>query len=277
MPTLLAVVSDTHCGSTVALCPPRIELDDGGFYQASNAQIWLWSLWESFWQEAQALRKKRKAKLYCVFNGDITEGAHHGTTQILSGNSTAQAAVVDACMAVPLSLKPDRLFFVRGTEAHVGKSACYEERIALGLKKDGRPVVSDPDSGTASWWRLRMEVEGVRFDFAHHGRVGTRPWTRINVTANLAAQIFYEHAKSGDPYPHIAVRSHLHQHVDTHDAHPVRVIQTPAFQLATAFVHRIGAESLADIGGILILCENGEATVKNVISRPSRGELWRES
>jgi hypothetical protein len=34
-----------------------------------------------------------------VFNGDLVEGAHHRTTQIISENPNAQAAVVTACMA----------------------------------------------------------------------------------------------------------------------------------------------------------------------------------
>ena len=273
--TLIAVTSDHHCGSTVALCPPRIELDDGGAYESSKAQNWIWEQWGAFWDTVARERDRRKANLIQVFNGDITDGNHHGTTQILSGNPTAQAAVVDACMKAPLSLGPDQLFFVRGTEAHVGKSAAYEERIALGLWKDGRPVIKDADTGTASHWAARLEVEGIRLDFKHHGRMGTRPWTKGNVVLNMAAQIFYEHAANNEPHPHIAVRSHLHQYFDTHDAHPTRVIQMPAWQLATAFIYRIASENVADVGGILIAIEDGDVQVKPIISKPERGSVWR--
>lgn len=274
MTTLIAVTSDHHAGSTVGLCPPRIELDDGGAYEASKAQNWIWDHWLHYWDWIEELRSKHSATLYMEFNGDITDGNHHGTTQILSGNSTAQAAVVDECMRVPLALAPDKLFFVRGTEAHVGKSAAYEERIALGLQKDGRPVVGDPDTGRASWWHLRAEIEGVRLDFAHHGRIGSRPWTKPNVTANLAAEIFYEHAASNEPHPHLAIRSHYHRHIDTYDQHPVRVIQTPAWQLATAFVHRIAPESIADVGGLAILLDGGRFEVHKYLRKPSRGSVW---
>ena len=285
MATVIAVTSDQHAGSTIALCPARIDLDDGGAYVASTAQRWLWGHWEGYWEWVARLRERhgtsitgkgsrRVADLYAVFNGDLTEGYHHGTTQILTANPTAQAAVVDAIMRVPLSLGLDKLFFVRGTEAHVGKSAAYEERVATGLQKDGRDVIGCPDTGTASWWHLRMCVDGVRLDFAHHGRIGTRPWTKGNVVLNLAAQIFYDHAANGEPHPHIAVRSHFHQHFDTYDAHPTRVIQTPAWQLATAHVHRIATESIADVGGVAIVIEDGRAEVHNYVHRPARGAVW---
>jgi hypothetical protein len=276
MTVVLAIVSDMHAGSTVAVCPPKIVLDDGGEYVASKAQQWLWQNWLAYWARVDAVRKTQKAKLYTVFNGDATEGSHHGTTQILSGNPTAQAAVLNALMEVPLALHPDQIAIVRGTEAHVGASACYEERIAIGLKKDKRPVILDAHTGNGSHWHLRLEVEGVRLDFAHHGRVGSRPWTKPNVTANLAAEIFYSHARSGIPHPHLAIRSHMHQLVDTHDQHPTRVIQTPAWQLATAYIHRIAPGALSDIGGLIVTIDKGVMDIEKVMFAPDPSPLWKD-
>lgn len=274
-PVVIAITSDQHCGSTVALCPPRIALDDGGAYEASKAQSWLWQNWLDFWKQTRDRRDALGADLYCVFNGDLTDGDHHGTTQILSGNPTAQASVVNACVAPILELGPSALFFVRGTEAHVGKSAAQEERVASGLKKDKRPVVGDADTGTNSWWHLRLDVHGVRLDFAHHGRFGQRPWTRGNVVLNQAAEIFYDHAAAGEPHPHIAVRSHQHRYFDTQAAHPTRVIATPAWQLATAYIHRINPGALACIGGVLIVIQNGIPAVEPIIYKPARATPWR--
>jgi hypothetical protein len=273
--TLIAITSDQHAGSTVALCPPTIDLDDGGAYTASKAQRWLWEDWLSFWQRVERVREKEKAKLYQVFNGDLTDGNHHGTTQILSGNSSVQAHVVSECMKVPLELAPDKMWFIRGTEAHVGKSAEGEEKIADGLRRDKRPIVRDRDTNTSSHWHAKLEVDGVRFDFAHHGRMGQRPWTEQNVVNNLAAEIFYEHAERGEPHPHFAIRSHHHRYADTGDAHPVRVIQTPAWQLATAFIHRIAAGKLADIGGIILLVRDGEVAREKVLFRPKSPTVWK--
>lgn len=274
-PVVIAVTSDQHCGSTVALCPERIKLDDGGEYAASKAQRWLWTNWCDFWSRVDATRKALGAQLIQVYNGDLTEGDHHKTTQILSGNPTAQAVVVNECLRVPLALQPDALFFVRGTEAHVGPSAAFEERIALGLAKDKRPVVKEEATGNASHWHLTLDVQGIRLDFAHHGRVGQRPWTKPNVVLNLAAEIGYEHFRTGRPHPHLAVRSHMHQFVDTHDAHPTRVIQMPAWQLATAYIHRIAPGALADVGGLILVIDGGALTVTPVRYTPDPAPAWR--
>lgn len=282
---VIAVTSDQHCGSSVALCPPKIELDDGGEYVASKSQRWLWQNWLDFWQRVRRVRDKEKALLYQMWNGDLTEGSHHGSTQILSGNSSVQSQVVAAAMRVPLDLEPDKLWVIRGTEAHVGHSAEGEEKIADGLSRDTyengagkrvkRPIVRDLDTDTASHWHAKLEVQGVRFDFAHHGRIGQRPWTKPNVTMNLAAEIFYEHAAREEPYPHIAVRSHFHTFVDTGAAHPVRVLQTPAWQLHTAFAHKVVTEKIADIGGLIIVVRDGKATVEPVIYKPQSVPTWR--
>lgn len=274
-PVVLAVVSDIHAGGATAVCPPHISLDDGGQYVASKQQQWLWQSWLSYWERVKAVRDREDARLVEVFNGDLVDGIPHQSVQILSGNPNAQAAVFTECMRIPLDLEPSAICVVRGTEAHVGKSAAAEERIADGLRRDKRPIIADPDTGTASQWHARMEINDVRIDFAHHGRVGTRPWTRINVTANLAAEIFYEHAARGEPHPHLAIRSHFHRYGDTGGAHPTRVIQTGAWQLATAFVNRIAPDSLADIGGLIVVVRDGTFDVEPVLFKPQAASVWR--
>lgn len=267
---VIAVVSDLHTGSTVGLCPPGpIELDDGGSYQPSTAQQWLWQCWRDYWAEVERVRDRLKAPLFTVLNGDAFDGDHHGTSQIISRNPMIQAQVASEVMDVPKAVGWDKLFVVRGTESHVGGSGSTEEGLARALGATG-----DPDTGNASWWHLRMDVQDVRLDFAHHGRTGYRPWTRHNATLLLAAQIFYEHAANGERHPDLAIRSHFHRHSDSHDAHPVRVLQTPAWQLKTAYVHKVAPESIADVGGLIITIEDGHVDVRKIIHRPKRGAVW---
>ena len=266
---VIAVTSDHHCGSTIGLCPPSVRLDDGGTYHSSEPQKWMWEKWTRYWRQvAQEVAAKPGTKLVQVFNGDITDGDHHKTTQILSGNPVAQAQAVNASLAIPLAMKPKAMLFVRGTEAHVGPSAAFEERIADGLRRDKRPVLGEEVTGNASHWNAKLDIQGVRFDFAHHGKMGTTAFTKGNITIRHAAEIFYEHAKRGEPHPHVAVRSHYHQFYDTGSAHPTRLIQTPAWQLATAFIHRIAPGAIADVGGIIFVVEDGQLEVKPVVWHP---------
>ena len=37
-PVVISVVSDVHAGSTVALCPKRVSLDDGGGFQPRKGE-----------------------------------------------------------------------------------------------------------------------------------------------------------------------------------------------------------------------------------------------
>jgi hypothetical protein len=43
----ILVISDTHINSTVALCKPSVQLDDGQEVKISRAQRWFWENWLS--------------------------------------------------------------------------------------------------------------------------------------------------------------------------------------------------------------------------------------
>jgi hypothetical protein len=263
-----------HAGGTTALCPDVVTLDDGGGYHASKAQRWLMQCWRDYWARDEARRRALNAELYCVFNGDLVEGAHHKTTQILSENPNAQAAVLNAAIAVPLALNPDRIVIIRGTEAHVGQSASAEERIADGLRRDKRPIVSEPETRAASWWHWRAELQGVRVDITHHGKLGLLPRTRGSGIVLYAWNILDEHAADGHQPPHLCLRGHNHKRGDSGSACPVRVVATGAWQLGTGHVHKVQADSLADIQGVIVTIDGGEYDVKEIRFQPER-PTWR--
>lgn len=273
-PVLVAVASDCHAGGTTALCPDAIKLDDGGLYVASKAQQWLMGCWQDYWATIAAKRDDLNAELYVVINGDLVEGDHHRTTQILSGNPNAQAAAWIACAKVFLDLKPDHIAIIRGTGAHAGVSASSEEKIADGLRRDKRPIISDSETGSASWWHWRPEIQGVRLDFAHHGRMGRLPRTRGSQLVLYAWDITDEHVQSGHPIPHLAFRAHNHKKGDTGSAAPVRVVATGAWQLGTEHVHKVATDSLADIGGAYVVIDRGDYDFRHVHFQPER-PTWR--
>ena len=264
-PIVIAITSDIHCGSTLAPCPPEgVRLDDGGQYLPSKAQRWLWEKWEDYHQRVAEKRRQLKADLWYLVNGDAMEGDHHGTSQIISRNLEAQTYVQDRVFSVPMKLEPSRLFIVRGTEAHVGPSGNREEALARQLRAE-----KDKEADTWSWWRLRLKAHSTLMDFQHHGRTGTRPWTKASAVGNLATEVFYEHAANGLTPPHLAIRSHRHVWGDSYKNCPTRVIQTPAWQLKTAHAHKVAAESIADIGGIILTVWPDRYDVEEVFYKPS--------
>lgn len=272
MKHVLAIVSDLHCGSTLGLMPADgIQLDDGGHYLPSSAQAKLWKCWEDYW--TIVADRAKGSPLIVVVNGDALDGDHHRTAQIVSKNLAAtQLRIAELTLQPALSLSPAAVHLVRGTEAHVGASAEYEERLAEAI---GCPRC--PSTGAYSRWHLQCDVEGVLLDFAHHGRLGQRPWTKMTGPATLAAQILQASAKHKSRCPDLAVRSHYHQEADTFDNYPVRVVQTRGWQLSTAFVHRIAAGSLPEIGGLIVTCEDGAYTVEKIRFDWKREEPWTPS
>lgn len=268
----IVVVSDLHCGSTVGLCPSRgVPLDNGGHYTPSRAQRWLWERWERFVAAADLSTDYR----LLLLNGDLVDGPlHHGTTESISPHPGAEVDCLALSLAPLLEIDFDAIVVVRGTESHVGKSGSVEEAFARQLIREGYPVLTDASRQTASWYHWTGEFGGIRVDATHHGRMGQMPWSRPGTVANNAAREFYAYASTKRRHPDIAIRSHYHKVGDSYDAHPIRMIQTPAWQLATAFVHRIAAAEHADIGGITLTIEEGVPDVVKHLYPPEERRTW---
>jgi hypothetical protein len=137
------------------------------------------------------------------------------------------------------------------------------------------PVIPDPATGTASAWHHVFELEGVKIDAAHHGRMGQLPWTKHGLVTRDAAAILFEYANSDIRPPDLAIRSHQHRSSDTGNGCRVRLIATPAWQLKTAFIHRIAPNSLSDIGGVIAWLEEGEKPRVEIVEyKPARPATW---
>lgn len=249
---LLAVVSDLHCGSTLGLSTPTFIRDDGETYVAGVAQNWLWHCWLDYWDTVKS-RMKRGDQLVVVVNGDVTDGPnHHGTNQTVSSSYADEIRLAKDVLRPALALKPRNLFMVRGTPSHVGVASSSEETVAQILN-------ATPDGPRSTWNMLPLELQGNLFHFYHHGKVGRTRATRNNPVINAARDHFLNALNAGQPYPHYVVKSHMHQYADSHDAFLTRCIQTPGWQLATAYIDKVVADmyALADIGGLLFHINNG--------------------
>jgi hypothetical protein len=248
---IVTVISDLHINSTVALCPPAVALDDGGSYKPSRIQRQLWRWWLDSWEQVEATVKREKAALYVVVNGDVMEGYHHRWTQLISTNPADQKRMAVSVLD-PVAQMADHLFFVRGTEAHAGRGAHWEETLAEDFGAE-----PDEATGTASWWHLRLKAGGVLFSIAHQRRISTLPWTHGGPANRLAAKIVYDYGKWARRRPDVVVRSHGHKIDNSSKTHPVLVVFTPAWQAATEYINRIDPDSLADIGSLLFVCRAG--------------------
>lgn len=277
---IVATVGDLHINSTVALLPPVVSLDDGGEYKANEQQRWIWRHWLAFWNEIAARRDELNARLVIIVNGEAGDNNRHPTTQLITRNNADIVRMSAAAMrpATDLLRDGDHLFITRGTEAHSGSSGEIDELIAHDLKATPA-VLKNPGRSDevriCSWFRLRAEFGGVRFDVSHHppGGGSKRPWTKPNFPMALAAMTDWENRKSKQP-PHLRIYGHTHTPGDSYDAFDTRVVIVPSWQLATVYGHRIGGAFLP-IGGAYIICEGGRyEIVKRYWDWPIEG-YWR--
>jgi len=244
------------------LCPPVVHLDDGGTYRASKAQLWIGRCWTDYWQKVKT--EAAGAPVWCVLDGDVFENQHHGTSQLWSLNPADwQLAAQHVFTGLPI----DRLFVVRGTEAHAGASSHLEEQF-------GRDMGAEPNGDLASWWDLPLLASGVLFNVCHKGPLGRLPWTRSNPLNRLAYELMDEAAHNGRRVPDIALRAHNHIVEENSPRCRIRVFALPAWQLRTAYVNSKGLPQIADVGGMTFWCKDGEWTHKTHLYRASCPAPW---
>jgi hypothetical protein len=125
-----------HTNSTVGICPPVINLDDGGTYRSSPVQRWLWECWLDQVERVKRIDASRKV---LILNGDLGElDTKRRSTQLISANKAVIQAMVTDTLA-PLVDVVDDVIVIRGTMAHTGKGGWLEESIAADLDHAIRP------------------------------------------------------------------------------------------------------------------------------------------
>lgn len=244
----IIVISDTHFGCQLALMPPRVQLDNGGFFEQSDLQKKMWSYWEEFWNEWVPMVTK-KEPYYLIHNGDVIDGVHHNSVTQITGNIKDQTKIaIDSLKPIIASSKCAGYFHIRGTEAHVGKSAQSEEAVAKALG-----AIPDKINNHARW-EMWLEMQGFLMHFSHH--VGTTQSASYESTA-VYKELVEAYTESGrwlqEP-PDLVMRSHRHRQFEikiaTKKGYAFSCV-SPAWQLKTPFVHRLpmGRSSQPQVGG----------------------------
>lgn len=245
----LVIVSDTHCGCKLALCPPEVKLDDGGTYLPSPLQRKLHAMWLEFWDWAKEATHGEPFAV--VHNGDAIDGVHHNSTTQISHNLEDQSEaayqllkpIVDACEG--------RYYHIRGTEAHVGKSGIEEERLAKRLG-----AIPNAEGQYARYDLWKEVGKGLVHCIHHVGSTGSQAYEATAVHKELT-EMFIEAARWGRNKPDIIVRSHRHRCIKITiptDRVVGQAVVTPCWQGKTPFAWKIPGARVAtpQFGGVLI-------------------------
>jgi hypothetical protein len=242
-------VSDTHCGCGLGLCPEFVMMDDGGTYNRSKFQQILGNYWDEFWGE-WVPEVTKDEPFFVIHNGDAIDGVHHNSVTQITNNLAVQADIAYEMLAPVVRQCEGRYYHIRGTEAHVGKSAQEEERLAQRLEAIPNEI------GQSARYDLWLRLGGGLVHSLHHiGTTGSQAYEATAVHKELTEH-FIEAARWNQEPPSLIVRSHRHRCIEISIptgnvlAH---AIVTPAWQGRTPFAWKIPGARLASpqFGGIV--------------------------
>lgn len=246
----LIVISDTHCGDQLAICPPKIRLAHGGIYRYSKFQKTVWDCWNSFWKEWVPMVTRRN-KFALLFNGDMVEGIHHGASHPITNNKADQANIAYEVLAPVIDMAGGRFYYVSGSRAHAGEAGEDEEKLAerLGAVPD--------ETGRRSRYELFINVGKTLVHASHHiGITGSMAYETTALTKEYN-EFCAESARWKRPIPDVIVRSHRHRHsqvsVPTANGYGI-IFVTSSWQLKTPYLFRTpgGRVTTPTVGGSLI-------------------------
>lgn len=191
----IVTLSDTHCGSTLGLLKPGFTTLEGNEIGLNPLQAWLWECWTAAME-----RLPRKFDVL-VINGDVIDGNHHGTKEIISPEERDHASL--ACEVLkPLAKRAKRVFVTLGTEVHT----CNQEHSiakALGAQK------IEPRGYAHA--NLLLEINGHLASWQHHCSVTSRPWLESGEYSRAIVNEQYEAVRAGLRPPTIMYRAHRHR------------------------------------------------------------------
>lgn len=260
----LVIVSDTHCGCQLGLCPRTgWRRDEGGHYTPSKLQKIVWSWWEEFWGEWVPHVTRGEPFAVCM-NGDAIDGVHHRATHQITQNLAVQGEIAYDVLKPVFDLCEGRYYHVRGTEAHVGQSGQEEERLAerLGAIKD--------NDGRAARWELWIRIGRALVHLSHHiGTTGSMHYESTALMRELT-EAYVEAGRWKDEPPDVVIRSHRHRNSEVRVMTAkgfATVATTAGWQLKTPFTFKVagGRQSRPQIGGTIVRCGDEEIFTRHKV------------
>jgi len=252
----------------MGLCTGPVMLDGGGTYRPSRLQKKVASNWKEFCTE-WVPRVTKKEPFILVFNGDALDGVHHNSTTQISHNLDDQSRIAKAALG-PLVEAASAVYWIRGTEAHVGKSGVEEERLARELG-----AIPDED-GAYARWNLWLDLGGHLCHFTHHiGTTGSSSYESTAIWKEMV-EAFVEAGRWGERPPQVIVRSHRHRYgeVRMYGKQGLQISTvSPGWQLPTPFVWRLPGARISppQFGGLMVRAGDEELHTRAMVWTLERG------
>jgi hypothetical protein len=236
----IVLMSDLHCGSWSGLCPPGCYRGDGVEFALNKLQEWLWHCWQESLKRFLSFVGDDPWAL--VINGDVVEGIHHRTTEVVTVDPREHLLLCTHAVS-PWATRATKMYIVRGTESHV---ATMENSL-------GEHFQAEPDPATKAhcWEHLYLEVNGCLCHFQHHVPAAMREHTK---SSQFGIQMDNERArcaKRGHGVPRVMCRAHRHQFGLYGDGYGYFII-TPSWQGVTKYGRKVSHEHISEVGLVVL-------------------------
>lgn len=195
-PRILVVLSDIHAGSDVGLCPPEVVLAKGNIVSHGHnaAQVWLWKQYEAAVEWAAGIVGADEFAL--LLNGDMTEGTHHRTTEIIAATIEEHSEIARLALE-PFTRLAAQTYVTLGTECHTLEC---EHRLAHKIGAVG---------GRARAKQL-FRIAGTLVDATHHMPVTGRSYLEAGAMSILKGNAIVNAQRAGHQIPRVFLRGHRH-------------------------------------------------------------------
>lgn len=207
-PLLNLIISDTHCGSDCGLLPPLVELTDGQTigHGTNKKQKWLWESWSDMLERSLAVIGD--APFILTFGGDLIEGIHHRSEEIVAAKIMEHLTIARTAMG-ELMQKASQVYIVRGTECHVRDlETVFAQEFGVGKAKDIQ----------------QYEVNGCLVDARHHMSTTSRLHLEATALSVEMANVRSNILRVGHPMPKVFIRGHRHVTGDYCDGESLIVV-----------------------------------------------------
>ena len=243
---VLMTFSDIHVGSTVALWPEGFVSNEGNPIGQNKFQKWLWSCWLDMQKWATNVIGDDEFDL--VINGDIVEGIHHKSLQVMTPDLGDQIAAVKQVLGV-FAEKADKIHLIKGTECH---TTTQEIHVGRALNAS-----IDPITQQNAWDNLDLQMNGVLYNFAHHISSTARTYLEASAHSIMLGNLTHARARTKRPVPDVMVRAHRHRHGIWEDGNQISAI-CGAWQGLTRHGHKVVPDAIPQ-PSVIVFDHRGQA------------------
>ena len=227
-------LSDLHVGSTRGIHPTGFFTKEGNEVSLNPIQEKLLAVWQKSLTDALAYIGDRKFLL--LLNGDIIDGMHHKTTQVVSPD-VSDHFEASVQLVKPIADLPncEERIVVIGTNCHVGTSEHSLAKI-LGAKKPGM-------KGQSAYNRALFKVNGTLCAATHHFPTTSRPYLEASALSIIMGVARLNAARDGMEVPSVYFWGHRHVPGMYTDGRALGIVNG-AFQAKTSYGFKVVPEAV---------------------------------